>query len=82
MFKLQIKHMRDICFLKFGNTVKTHYDANYDICKVETVYSTSINFSKFGFRFILVTMYNVSSLAVVRLVSYVPCTCAHCDATR
>jgi hypothetical protein len=48
--------MRDISFLKFGNTVKMHYVAADGFCKVKTVYRISINFSKFGFRFILVTV--------------------------
>jgi hypothetical protein len=51
--------MRKICFPKFGNIAKTlvmHYVANYDFCKVKTVYDISINLSKFGFYFILVTL--------------------------
>jgi hypothetical protein len=48
--------MRETCILKFGNTVKTRNCATDDFCNVKTVYSTSINFSKFGFHFILVTL--------------------------
>jgi hypothetical protein len=36
--------MRDICFLKFGNTVKTSYTATVAFCKVKTVYRISIIF--------------------------------------
>jgi hypothetical protein len=39
--------MRDICFLRFGNTVKhlvMHYVASDDFCKIKTVYSISIQF--------------------------------------
>jgi hypothetical protein len=48
--------MRDICFLKFGNTSCNALCASDDFCKVKTVYSSSIIFSKFGFRFILVSL--------------------------
>jgi hypothetical protein len=34
-----------------------HYVASDDFCKVKTVYSISVNFSEFEFRFILVTLY-------------------------
>jgi hypothetical protein len=57
MFKIESKKMRDICFLKFGNTVTslvTHYAATDGFCNV---YSVSVSFPKFGFRFILVTLY-------------------------
>jgi hypothetical protein len=49
--------MRDICFLNIGNTVTSlvmHYVATDYFCKI---YSISIIFSKFEFRFILVTLY-------------------------
>jgi hypothetical protein len=48
--------MRDICFLKLGNTLVLYYVATDDLCKVKTLYSFSI-FSKFRFRFIAVTLY-------------------------
>jgi hypothetical protein len=49
--------MREICFLKFGNTLLTHYVANDYFCTVKTVYSTLIICFKFRFRFIAVTLY-------------------------
>jgi hypothetical protein len=52
--------MRDICFLKFVNTLVMHYVSIDDFCKVKTVYSISIHSLKFGFRFILITLYNPS----------------------
>jgi hypothetical protein len=34
-----------------------HYVATDDFCKLKTIYSISINFSKFRFRFIVVALY-------------------------
>jgi hypothetical protein len=51
------KQMREICFLKFGNTLLTHYVATDYFCTVKTVYSTSIICFMFRFRFIAVTLY-------------------------
>jgi hypothetical protein len=34
-----------------------HYIATDDFCKIKAFYSISIYFSKFGLRFILVTLY-------------------------
>jgi hypothetical protein len=49
--------MREICFLKSGNTVKMHYVTTDDFCKVKNVYIISINFLKLGLYFILFTLY-------------------------
>jgi hypothetical protein len=40
-FKIGSIKIRDICFLKFGNTVKTSYTATVAFCKVKTVYRIS-----------------------------------------
>jgi hypothetical protein len=36
--KIESKQMRDICFLTFSDTVKMHYIATDDFCKVNTVF--------------------------------------------
>jgi hypothetical protein len=57
-FKSRVSKCEKSVFLKFGNTVKMHHVATDYFCKVKKkVYSISINFSKFGFRFLLVTLY-------------------------
>jgi hypothetical protein len=41
-----------------------NYVADDDLCKVNTVYSTSIIFSKFGLHFILVILYKMMVKAI------------------
>jgi hypothetical protein len=36
--------MRDICFLKYDNTLVKHYVATDDFCRVKTIYSISVFF--------------------------------------
>jgi hypothetical protein len=57
IFKIESKQQRGICCLKFYNIVKMNSVVNNYFCKVKTVYSISIIFSKFGFHFILITLY-------------------------
>jgi hypothetical protein len=49
--------MWDIYLLKLDNSLLMHYVPADDVFKVRAVYSISIIFSKFGFRFILVILY-------------------------
>jgi hypothetical protein len=51
--------MRGICLLSLVTPLVMQYVATDDSCKVKSVYSISMHFSKFGFRFILATLNKV-----------------------
>jgi hypothetical protein len=68
IFKTESKQMRDLCFLKFGNTVKTRNRINIVIIMIDCIVVLFLACaSKFGFHFSLLILYNIYHLCVAGL---------------